>query len=62
MCSVSVMNGIFYMRIILNITSTNLVPGVQKLDSAIQRRNLHPVDSAISLPNTYPLDSNLSGG
>ena len=37
-------------------------PVVQKVNSAIQRINLHPVDSAIGFPNTYPLDSDLSGG
>ena len=40
----------------------NLVPVVQKLDSAIHRINLYPVDNAIGFPNTYPLDSVLSGG
>ena len=37
-------------------------PVVQRLDSAIPRRNLYPVDSVISFPNTYPLDGDLSGG
>jgi len=40
----------------------DLVPAVQKLDSAIHRINLYPVDNAIGFPNTYPLDSDLSGG
>ena len=39
-----------------------LVPFVQKVDSAIHWINLCPPDSAIGFPNTYPLDSDLSGG
>lgn len=37
-------------------------PVVQKVNSAIQRINLHPVDSPIGLPNGYALDSDLHGG
>ena len=55
MCSVSVMNGILYIRIILNITSKNLAPGVQKLDSAVHWIVIYPVDSAIQLLNTWGL-------
>ena len=35
---------------------------VQKLDSAIHRKNHYPRDSAIGFPNTYPKDSDLSDG
>ena len=42
--------------------STDQVPVVQKLDSAIHWINLYPEDNAIDFPNTYPLDSDLSGG
>ena len=42
--------------------SFDLVPVVQKVDSAIQRINLYPVDNGIGFPNIYPLDSDLSGG
>ena len=37
-------------------------PVVQKVDSAINQVNLHPLDGAISFPNTYPLDEDLSDG
>ena len=40
----------------------NQAPVVQKVDSAIHRKNLCPVDSAIGFPNTYPRDDDLSNG
>ena len=39
-----------------------LAPVVQKVDSAVHRRNLYPLDSAINFPNIYPLDSDFSSG
>ena len=42
--------------------SFDLVPVVQKVDSAIHPINLYPVDNGIGFPNIYPLGSDLSGG
>ena len=39
-----------------------LAPGVQTLDSAIQRINHYPAYNAIVSRNTYLLDSDLTGG
>ena len=43
-------------------TRNDMVPVVQKLDSAIHRINHYALHSTFGFPNTYPLDSDLSSG
>ena len=40
----------------------DLVPVVEKMDSAISRINHYPVDKHLQNQLSYPEDSNLSGG
>ena len=47
---------------VVGIVTFDLVPVVQKVDSAIHRINHYPLDSAIGFPNTYRLDGDSSGG
>ena len=42
--------------------SFDLVPVVQKVDSAIHQINLYLLNSAIGSPNTNPLDRDLADG